>query len=104
MRDHPRFSSLDMMRATLRGEPLDLLRLAAAWKRDYGDFVYWNFFPYPAYIVSHPDLLHEILIEKADAFQKPPIYKTTLGRFLGNGLLVSDGDFWRQQRKLTQPA
>lgn len=104
MRDHPRFSSLDMMRATLRGEPLDLLGLAAAWKRDYGDFVYWNFFPYPAYVVSHPDLLHEILVEKANAFQKPPLYKTALSRFLGNGLLVSDGDFWRQQRKLAQPA
>jgi cytochrome P450 len=104
MPSHPRFSSFDLVRASLRGKMPDLLALAAAWKRDYGDFVYWNFFPYPAYVVSHPDALHEILVEKADAFQKPPIYKTTLGRFLGNGLLVSDGDFWRQQRKLTQPA
>jgi cytochrome P450 len=104
MRTHPQFSSFDLVRASLRGELPDLLALAAGWKRDYGDFVYWNFFPYPAYVVSHPDALHEILVEKADAFQKPPIYKSTLGRFLGNGLLVSDGGFWRRQRRLTQPA
>ncbi len=104
MTSHPRFSSFDLLRASLRGEPPDLLALAAQWKRDYGDFVYWNLFPYPAYVVSHPDALHEILVEKADAFQKPPIYKTALSRFLGNGLLVSDGAFWRRQRKLAQPA
>jgi cytochrome P450 len=101
---HPDFSTYDLVRLSLRGESFDFLAAAERWTREYGDLVYWNFFPTPAYIVNHPDMLHEVLIEKADAFQKPPIYKAILGRFLGDGLLVSDGAHWRTQRKHVQPA
>jgi cytochrome P450 len=100
----PAFSSLDILRLQSRGESFDFLDAAIRWKQTYGDWVYWNFFPYPAYIITDLDALRQIMIDQADAFQKPPIYKSTLGRFLGNGLLVSDGDFWRRQRKLAQPA
>jgi len=36
--------------------------------------------------------------------QKAEFNKDILGRFLGKGILTSDGDFHRQQRRLVQPA
>jgi cytochrome P450 len=108
----PRFSTFDILRdqlmAVLRpsqaGDGFEFLAAALQWTEEYGDFVYWNFWPNKAYIVNHPDMIHEVLVSKADQFNKAPFYKLMLSRFLGNGILVSDGDFWKRQRKLAQPA
>jgi cytochrome P450 len=56
------------------------------------------------YQFADPETLHEILVEKADKFKKGAVLKRGLVPFLGNGLVTSDGDFWRRQRKLAQPA
>ncbi|MCA9903198.1 MAG: cytochrome P450 [Anaerolineae bacterium] len=59
------------------------------------------------FMFRHPDHYHEILITKASSFHKDLNYKDRkkgLGRFMGNGLVTSDGDFWKRQRKLIQPA
>lgn len=58
-------------------------------------------------IVSDPELFREILVTKSKSFHKGHDYKDTkkgLARFLGNGIIVSDGEFWKKQRKLVQPA
>ena len=44
-----------------------------------------------------------ILQENNRNYHKSEAYKV-LALFLGNGLLTSEGDFWRRQRKLAQPA
>jgi cytochrome P450 len=44
-----------------------------------------------------------ILQENNRNYHKSEAYKV-LATFLGNGLLTSEGDFWRRQRKLAQPA
>lgn len=59
------------------------------------------------YIVADPDFAHEVLVTHADKFYKDQTYKDPgigLARALGNGLLVSDGEFWKRQRKLVAPA
>jgi len=59
------------------------------------------------YMISEPDLIQEVLVKHADKFEKSSDYKNTekgLARFLGNGLVTSDGDFWKRQRKLVAPA
>jgi cytochrome P450 len=72
--------------------------------KDYGDFVQFNFGPLRAYLVSNPEHLHQVLISDADSYYKVQRTKDNMGRFIGNGILLSDGDFWRRQRKLIQPA
>src|SRR5262249_10774971 len=55
------------------------------------------------YTLRHPDHIHQVLVTDATKYHKDPVYKDSdkgLARFLGNGLLVSDGDFWKRQRKL----
>jgi cytochrome P450 len=55
-------------------------------------------------MLYHPDDVHDVLVKRASKFYKPRQTKTIFNRFLGNGLIVSDGDFWKRQRKLAQPA
>jgi len=58
-------------------------------------------------LLRHPDHLREVLVEKADIFAKDASYtdpKLGLKRFLGDGLITSNGDFWKRQRRLIAPA
>jgi len=72
--------------------------------RDYGDLVRILFGKWYGFQVNHPDDVQQILVKQAHKVHKSVIYKTTLSEYLGNGLLISDGDYWRRQRKLAQPA
>ena len=71
--------------------------------RTYGDFVPVRLGPRRAVILSHPELIEEVLVAKNKHFRKHFALRTTK-RTLGNGLLTSEGDFWRRQRRLAQPA
>ena len=69
----------------------------------YGDWVRLRFPPLEGVFINHPDLIADVLIEHNRDFIKP----LTIQRFktlLGNGLFTSEGDFWRRQRRLIQPA
>ncbi|XWX04041.1 cytochrome P450 [Aggregatilineales bacterium SYSU G02658] len=72
--------------------------------RRYGDVVLVRFGKYLGYQINHPDDVQQVLVKQAHKFHKAIIYKATLSEYLGNGLLISDGDFWRRQRSLAQPA
>ncbi len=70
--------------------------------RRYGPFVRTRL-PLHLYFVSDPAVIDEILVKKAEAFRKDRTSRL-LGRVVGNGLLVNEGDSWRRQRRLIQPA
>jgi len=70
----------------------------------YGDFVSYRFGPFTSYAANHPDYFHQILVTDADKFVKDRVTRTVLDEIVGNGLLLSGGDFWKRQRKLVQPA
>jgi cytochrome P450 len=72
--------------------------------QEYGDVVHVRFANRHAYLISNPEDIRKVLVEEADKYYKAPIYHLLLSRFLGNGLLTSEGDFWKRQRKLSQPA
>jgi len=85
----------------------DTLGMFTTWARDHGDIQYMQMGKYGQYAISHPDHLHELLVKQAAKFHKSADYKDKhkgLARFLGNGLVVSDGEFWKRQRRLAQPA
>ena len=72
--------------------------------KEYGDLIRLNFVGYDVYQVHHPELIQQVLVRSAAHMNKSLIYKRTLSEYLGNGLLISDGSFWRRQRQLAQPA
>jgi cytochrome P450 len=56
-----------------------------------------------AVMVNDPALVEEICVTQNRHFKKDR-FAQDLQRVLGTGLLTSDGDFWRRQRRLAQPA
>lgn len=54
-------------------------------------------------VVADPDGVKHILLDNNRNYEKSYGYKI-LGILLGRGLLTSEGDFWRKQRRLMQPA
>jgi cytochrome P450 len=82
------------------------LHVMAAWRRQYGDLVHFQLGTRSCYLVSHPDLAQEALLQKPDDFAKiyDPDKPTGLGLVLGNGLLTSEGFVWKKNRRLIQPS
>ena len=70
--------------------------------RAYGPFVQTRL-PLELYFVADPACIEEILVKKAESFRKDRTSRL-LSRVVGNGLLVNEGDSWRRQRRLLQPA
>jgi cytochrome P450 len=81
----------------------DQLGFYASCARQYGDVVVTRLGPYRAWMVYHPDTIEELLVTRARDFVKSPGVRL-LRPLLGEGLLLSEGDFWLRQRRLAQPA
>jgi cytochrome P450 len=71
--------------------------------REHGDIVRIWFPTYSLYLVNHPDYIEQILKTQQSKFIKNAYTRLT-SVLLGNAILVTDGEFWRKQRRLAQPA
>ncbi|MGH0028758.1 MAG: cytochrome P450 [Myxococcota bacterium] len=87
--------------------------LAALWSdpvgffarlaREQGDFASVRFAWQPLHLVSHPDLVSELMVtHQARVAKGAPLEKARV--LLGNGLLTSDGELHRRQQRLIRPA
>ena len=81
-------------------DPLGFLSGSA---QEHGDVVRLRFMGQTFYLLSHPDLIEYVLVENNRNFTKTRILRRNR-RLLGEGLLTSEGGFWRRQRRLAQPA
>ncbi len=73
--------------------------------RDYGDVVRMRFLYLTAYFLYHPDDIEYVVSTNAKNFiksrnQRSPLFQ----RLVGHGLLTSEGEVWKRQRRLAQPA
>src|SRR5215469_528182 len=82
-------------------DPLGVMRSAA---REYGDMVRIPVLVGTRVLLNHPDYIQQVLIFQQNRFHKSKLSKEATERLLGQGLLISEGDFWRRQRRLAQPA
>jgi len=55
------------------------------------------------YVFNHPDHVRHVLVDHHQNYTKG-IGIERVGILLGNGIMVSEGNLWRRQRKLIQPA
>ena len=92
-------------------EPLDisftedaLAKLCASFAL-YGDAfrVYSPATQAHIYVFSHPDHVRRVLVDNHQNYTKG-IGIERVGILLGNGIMVSEGELWRRQRKMIQPA
>jgi len=83
-----------------RRDPLSFLLNAA---REHGDIVHLQFGPQSVFLVNNPDHIRDVLVTNNRNFIKSRGLQMAK-RFLGEGLLTSEGEFHRRQRCLSQPA
>jgi cytochrome P450 len=70
---------------------------------EHGDAVRFHIPGQHVYLFNHPDAIEQVLVTERDRLIKDKLTRE-LSMMLGNGLLVSEGAFWRKQRRLAQPA
>lgn len=93
-------SALDLLR--------DILGTTLEGQRRFGDVVRYVAGPpgplrVVAYGIAHPDGVQHVLASGAEHFSKQDAAYNELRALVGNGLLTSEGEVWRRQKRLVQP-
>jgi cytochrome P450 len=55
-------------------------------------------------LLTSPAAMADVLVHRSYDFEKPPWTRTFLKQFLGDGMLMTEGDEHKHQRKLIMPA
>lgn len=59
-----------------------------------------NILGFTVHILLDPELIEHVLLGNAPNYVKPDIVKSLLDPIIGRGLLTSDGELWREQRRI----
>jgi cytochrome P450 len=84
----------------LRGNPLDFV---SRMSREPGDVVHYRLWRRDVFLAKHPDHIRDVLVTHQHDYAKGDGLRWAK-RFLGEGLLTSEGEFHTRQRRLAQPA
>ncbi len=82
-----------------RRDPLALFQRA----REHGDVVHVRFGPFNVCVLNSPDAIRQALVSQARKLEKGLSFGRAK-RLIGNGLVMSEGEDHRRQRRLMQPA
>ncbi|HEX6521313.1 MAG TPA: cytochrome P450 [Streptosporangiaceae bacterium] len=94
----PLTATFSLLRRMLRSR-LDVMEYVAT---RYGDASRLPLGPKTLYVFNHPDYAKHVLADNAANYRKG-IGQVHARRVIGNGLLTSEGELWRKQRKTIQP-
>ena len=81
----------------------DTLKFFEELARDHGDTTIIKGGREEFWFFTHPDAVRDVLVTQDEKFIKGPALRKTR-KTLGDGLLTSEGDLHRRQRRLIQPA
>ena len=82
----------------------DPIGFAKRCQSTYGDIIRLNLFGVEGLLVLHPEDVEHVLVKRQKVYSKQTRGVRKLQTVFGQGLLTSDGDFWRRQRRIAQPA
>ncbi len=88
---------------TLFTSPAGRLARFQALVQEYGDIALLRLGRQEVVFINHPDLIREVLVTQSRNFTKGRGLEVTK-RFLGEGLLTSEGELHLRQRRMMQPA
>ncbi|CAP13232.1 cytochrome P450 [Halobacterium salinarum] len=73
-------------------------------ERAYDGIAAFDMGPMETYVVTEPALVERLLVSDAAEFRKPEFQADAIDDLLGDGLLLSEGESWREQRGRANPA
>ncbi len=82
-------------------DPLGLLERMGREDGAISEMRYWRG---SRVLLNDPALIEQVLVLQHQKFIKGVLLRLTAQRLLGQGLLTSEGELWRRQRRLAQPA
>lgn len=94
----PRASTLPLLVRMMHNR-LEVMEYAV---NNFGDAVRLPLGHKTLHVFNHPDHVGHVLVDNADNYRKG-IGQIHARRVIGDGLLTSDGELWRKQRKTIQP-
>ena len=94
----PPGSFLRLLVAAMRDPLAELPRL----HREYGPVV--TFRKGLTFLVAHPEGIKHVLQDNHTNYMKGVLYRRALHPLMGDGLLTAEGEAWKLQRRLAQPA
>ncbi len=86
---------------SFKDSPLEFVQYI---QRAYGDVARFRMAIGDWYLISHPDLIWEVLSKQQDVFLKPRVARRLWKPFLGNGLLTAEGAEWQRMHSMMRPA
>jgi cytochrome P450 len=81
----------------------DPIAALETYHRRHGDVFRVRFFIWWVYVFTNPEHVKHVLQENYTNYHKSVVYEF-LKPVVGNGLLTSEDDAWRRQRRIAQPA
>ena len=82
----------------------DPFRFVTGLESAYGDIAQFQMGPMETFMLADPSAIERVLVSESAHFRKPDFQNDALSDLLGDGLLLSEGDTWRRQRDLANPA
>ncbi|HEY7116545.1 MAG TPA: cytochrome P450 [Tepidisphaeraceae bacterium] len=81
----------------------DIVGFLTAVQQNYGDVSHFRIGRRRLFLLTHPEHIRQVLVSRDENFTKGPALRMAKVT-LGEGLLTSEGDFHRRQRRMMQPA
>jgi len=82
----------------------DIFEFYEQLRDEYGQIASYQVFGTDACMVAHPDAIQKILLDDHDDFEKGEVVTRNLNDAMGEGLFLTEGGQWQNQRTNVQPA
>jgi cytochrome P450 len=82
----------------------DVLGLVTRSAAQYGDIARCRLGPHVVHLLNHPDHVEHVLQRRAANYDKRSRSTGMIRSITGESLLTGNGEFWRRQRRMAQPA
>lgn len=93
-----------ILTGNLREFRSDVLGLVTRSTAAHGDVVRCRLGPHVVHLVNHPDHVAHVLQRHSENYDKATRSSASIAAVTGESLLTGNGDFWRRQRRMDQPA
>lgn len=93
-----------LLLGNLREFAADTLGFATRLAREHGGVARFRLVNREAWLLSAPEAVHRVLVENQRNYVKHTFFWRKVDGIFGEGLLTNEGEDWRSQRRLVQPA